>query len=394
MARLFIDTDLPLNNSGSRAVVGPNSAGSNESNESTKSVIWLVSDYIDPLLLTDNIRVVIDTFQQNRLRQLPSGGHRAEPDYIDRKTSLWRKHRLNAGTYVVMTTAKAYGELQVNHELIYPWASLLIESIISGHEQLTRDPILDSLAAEAMELDIINKNEQIVDQRMGRLILYSPLSLKNTASLYYWLKNSANSVYWGAVIMALIDSYGPSYYRFPLLNRETVDYRRTYFKDFMGNDDVETMINLWKRLSVNTDQLDQWIKEHKLRPSTVKRAVKTVEELLDLLDELGYSVEEEPPTISTSELVNSLQLILIKTYADELMELTGKTQPYYRGADGSNYALNQTDSLNQLYLNYPERLLALISQPIDEMISTIGVALNVSPTVVAKSSPPESDQSD
>lgn len=88
---------------------------------------------------------------------------------------------------------------------------------------------------------------------MGRFSPRYPLSVRNSAVLYYAVVKD-QLIFPYVVVLALIDSYGPSYFSYPPRSEEQSDneynefrenHRYKYFRKYEGRDDMETFIYMW-----------------------------------------------------------------------------------------------------------------------------------------------------
>ncbi len=226
-------------------------------------------------------------------------------------------------------------------------------------------------------LDLLDINYNILPA--GRLTLKLPLSMRNASLLIQWLQFKTEVIqsyppYPGIVAIAMIDSYGPSYFWYPekkpgisnsKYQQEQRLHRRDYYERFIGYSDVETFLNMWLMfisevgIKPRRRTVVQWCKNNTINIRIWTELINKIRLLIKISAELGH-----PVTISkftAINVVNAIRPLAANVYQDLIMKHLKTTQPsYYHYSTKQQYYLEQRRSVNKFGQNYPPYIIPLV----------------------------------
>ena len=231
------------------------------------------------------------------------------------------------------------------------------------------------LIGNLKKLGLIKEDNTISD--MGAFYTEFRLSLE-AYSVLWWLLNTTNDLYYGLVVVSIINNITRQLVQFEFGNNlspiefqaSVSDYRRKYYEKFIGRSDIHTYINIWREYQIFTGGLDspqsliQWTETNKLNTKNFSELHKVFSQLISQLPEYGYVINS-PTQVggSTDEIIDKIRPIVRKVYSDSEMILIDKDKMFYitnkSGEDKTRFGISIIPRLNTYSGNPPELLIPL-----------------------------------
>ena len=279
------------------------------------------------------------------------------------------------------------------------------------------DPhIIVSALSLLKSLELIDDLYRPTDK--GQIVSKIPLGLRNSVVLIDWLyhQDPIYPPYPAIVCMALIDNYGPSYFKYPSRRpqQDQADYKRSliihrekFYLKFAGFSDVDTLLNMWldfiagqrgseSNFNPSFKQTLNWCRNNRIDSRlwiqvqrTVRRLIKIVNGLKsDLSNNTTETIEVNEGNFTVENVTKALRPIMTKTYYDIIMRRIATSQPTYMMVDksqlstnnrstGPRYYLDQNQAVNRFYEQYPDYLIPLVRLDL-KRVKLINIGLDIS----------------
>ena len=353
---------------------------------SNKRKIIIATNIVETAVTINGIGLVIDTMTEKIVMPGTNGGTRLMNTFISQSSAEQRRGRTGRtqnGLCIRMMTKETYDRLPLQRKeeierlpLYFPLIEL-INVGIAPDKILTKTPPGKILEGIKMLQFLKNIDEKFQVTDIGRFVVNYPLSIRNSTTLWNWI-NSGYNIYQGVVITAMIDCYDPPYiwmpaYKGDLTSKayqlQLTEHRDNYFKKFLGNSELETMLNIWNELNPNlkspklrSDVL-KFSQDHSLNNKKWLELTKIIKQCLNQLEKEGYVVLPDEGADYKIDIDTSLRLmrpILRNTYADQVFDLNTKTfwVSYLEPGTDFVYSMDRAN-LNNYAENKPPKLIVL-----------------------------------
>ena len=349
----------------------------------------IVSTNIAEASLTINgLNGVFDTLTEKIAETSINGGLRLVVKHISKSSAKQRRGRTgrtNDGFLYRMCTQAFFEKLEPQRKpeiFRVPLTETIISLLDKGLDPITLFQGRLSPKRIKKDLDILKMLKMIDDKQnvteAGKFAAPFPLSVRSSVMIYEWLKlskkdGSSYPLFPIVVLVAIIDSYGPSYFFTPKkdIGQTAQEYRifkdayyETYFKKYKASTDLEVLLNFWndtvsqfESIKPNKGELGRWNNENSFNNKKVSELFSIIKQCCDRLVSKKYYVEMG---IFNPKNVLEVSKPLIKfAYADAIYEQRGsnyynlKTGEYYK-VDKSLIPENKKDYQRIIALNTSE----------------------------------------
>lgn len=351
---------------------------------SNKRKIIIATNIVETAVTINGIGLVIDTMTEKIVMPGTNGGTRLGNTFISQSSAdqrTGRTGRTQNGLSIRMITKETYGKLPLQRKeeierlpLYFPLIEL-INVGIAPDKILTKTPPGKILEGIKMLQFLKNIDDKFQVTDIGRFVVNYPLSVRNATTLWNWI-NSGYNIYQGVVLMAMIDCYDPPYiwmptYKGDLTSKayqlQLTEHRDNYFKKFLGNSELETMLNIWNELNPDLrspslrSNLRKFSQDHSLNHKKWLELTKIIKQCLVQLEKEGHMILPDEGAVYTIDIESSLKLlrpILRNTYADQVFDLNTKTFWVSYIEPGTDFVYSM-DRANLKKDNKPPKLIVL-----------------------------------
>lgn len=340
--------------------------------------IIVATNVVETSITINDVGFVFDTMLEKILEETNSGGQRLTVVYESKDSAQQRRGRTGrtrAGQCYRMCTKEFYDKLELHRppEISrVPIHDIILELSIVGltPRLLFTSDLLTSRIENATNLlvrigAIVRDPARGVNEvtQLGRFTPRLKLGVLNAAFYWHWMLNEDPiKRFPGIVVACIIDCYGPSYFYRPDVKRmgksekggskeeESEEFYDAdiYFERFKGNDDLETMLNVWVAISTEIPslrpshtQITKWCVDNSMNSKKIRELLRTVERCVLRLNRTKsytekpssnnqYAIKVGPiKRESVPKITEVTSLYLAIVYSDRLLIL-GKDGKYYR----------------------------------------------------------------
>ena len=200
--------------------------------------IIVATNVLETSVTVPDVGIVIDSMLEKQAGKSPIGGLSLNTTSISTSAAIQRcgrTGRTQAGVCIRMISLEKYNKLdqhtppEIERVPIHRYVMELITTGFNPEEilpQSVEEEINNSIGL-LKRLNIVSEENQITEG--GKFIFNFPLGVRTGAMLYQWVSQTSSitdvPVYPGAVIISILDNWGPSYFVYPRQRRETdVEY--------------------------------------------------------------------------------------------------------------------------------------------------------------------------
>ncbi len=370
----------------------------------TERKIIIATNIAETSITIQDIGFVVDTMLEKRVETSMSGGIRLSTQMISKDSANQRKGRTGRtipGKCYRMCTLKTYEQLDDHRPLEItriPIYDLVMELLDVGLEpnkvikEIDNQKLIDAiqLLNRLGMIEYENKNIKVTDK--GHFAPYFPLSVKNSAFLWDWVKEGY-APFPGVVIASIIDSYGPSFFWVPKeANVEEL------FGDYIGYSDLESSLNMWDDLyasigTINSTSpgIPKWSFDRSMNNKKIKELLQIISKCMGALSSL-YKTKLPIDSFNPKDALNASKPLLSNVYSDSI--LYHKIRNEYQDIERKLiYKLNNKDAINLFSTKYPKAIIALSSIEIKSgrgIMRVVSFALDTDKTPIITTKPDSS----
>ena len=374
-----------------------------------------------PEMLDSNIGYVIDSGAEHVYETSASGGLKSSIHYISKDLA---KSRSECGPICHrMYTPDKYTQLQdhpIPDILRVPLYEVIMNFLDAGIS--LRDIIPDQRLSDSMQLlERLGMVHNGVVTEMGKFAPKVPLSVKNAACLWNWMKEGY-PIFHGIIITSLIDCQGQSYFKIPRpktklsADEYTIhieEFKSKYLSKFIGYSDLETCLKIWTDfmefsyewiININAtspqyrtlytyamnkhgssdnhielwkdyirgDIIDEpsmtrWIKTNNLNERKIRELLTVVRQCIAQIGQLT-----DIGSLIVEEAINAVRPILAIIYSDTIVDHK-KGIIYFDPVTQEDYRLNKRDNFNRLIENPPPSIIVLSTHEFTGQYGTLRI---------------------
>lgn len=349
--------------------------------------IIIATNIAEMSITIENIGFVVDTMLEKRSETSLSGGFRLATHYISKdsaKQRSGRTGRTRSGISYRMCTLEKYNSfeehrpMEIDRVPIFELVMELLDIGLDPEEIITgtsKQRIQDStkLLKRLELIKIVDGTVNVTD--LGHFVPEFQFSVKNATFLWKWIE-AGHPVFPGIVVASLIESYGPSYFWQPrkkpdmsidVYNNMIKEHRQKYFSKFIGYNDLETCLNMWRDLTSflkgivgDQRQIAQWAKENSMNNKKIKELLLIVNQTIG---KLKNSIDIKMGPFTTAGVMKAARPILKLVYSDQLLTVKRGVN-YMNPLTKEEYKLDNRDALNRFVENPPYGIVGLITAEI------------------------------
>jgi HrpA-like RNA helicase len=349
--------------------------------------IIIATNIAEMSITIENIGFVVDTMLEKRSETSFSGGFRLTTHYISKdsaKQRSGRTGRTRSGVSYRMCTLEKYESfeehrpMEIDRVPIFELVMELLDIGLDPQEIITgtsKQRIQDSTTLlKRLELiKMVDGKVHVTD--LGHFAPQFQFSVKNATFLWKWIE-AGHPVFPGIVVASLIDSYGPSYFWQPrkkpdmsidVYNTMIKEHRQRYFSRFIGYNDLETCLNMWRDLTSSLRgivgdqrQIAQWAKENSMNNKKIKELLLIVNQTIG---KLKNSIDIKIGPFTTEGVMKAARPILKIVYSDQIL-LNKRGVNYVNPLTKEEYKLDNREALNMFIDKPPHGIIGLITAEI------------------------------
>lgn len=356
--------------------------------------IIIATNIAETAITISDLSAVFDSMTVKLMTTTKSGSAKLKVVYESKESSVQRKGRTGRnmpGIYYAMITEDDYANIPdvqtpaIEREPLY---NVTMDLMAAGLNPIKVVPQYSenkfsqtTKLLEKMELIKPTDNERWTVTDLGNFSANFPLSVRNSAFIWHWMKNITQSTVYPAVIMAaIIDNYGPSLLYFPNMRKdENYDqyqtrmghHRQKYFNKFSGSSDLHVYLKVWLVFShevknpfkAHYKQIKEWSKNNSINNKKLNEIIKTAQQCISILNRMKvkYNFKDLHPN-NMSDMVRKALPFLEKVYDDKKMRLSQDRDSllvYYSIVEKVNYNLYFNQAVNKLLLSKPQMIISL-----------------------------------
>lgn len=243
-----------------------------------------------------------------------------------------------------MMTRDLYNSLEMRKtSKVCLWRNWLIQNS-DKTSPLTIDRCWEHLTSEQQLIEKSTRNSAHVDPQLKDFLLRQPLGLRPALVLWKWAQDEL-PLFPMISLIAMLDSYGPPYFQYPVRTSEYQDregeyqtlirrHSERYFGDFAGKTDLDVLLKIWLSLldfaggfNDVPNYVDSWALQYSIDRHKILEAYLVARNLIKYFEDNKKQVQVGPFNIDTF-LVEAYDY-LEAVYKDRLVK------PAY--SDGSIY---------------------------------------------------------
>lgn len=353
-------------------------------------LIVVATNIAEASLTINGLDGVFDTLTEKIAETSINGGLRLVVKHISKSSAKQRRGRTgrtNDGFLYRMCTPAFFEKLEPQRKpeiFRVPLTETIIALLDKGLDPITLFQGRLSPKRIKKDLDILKMLKMIDDKQnvteAGKFAAPFPLSVRSSIMIYEWLKlskkdGSSYPLFPIVVLVAIIDSYGPSYFFTPKkdISQSASEYRtfkdayyETYFKKYKASNDLEVLLNFWndtvsqfESIKPNKGELSRWNVENSFNNKKVTELFSIVKQCCDRLVSKKHYIEMglfNPKTV-----LEVAKPLLRFAYADAIYEQRGSN--YYNLKTGEYYKLDKS-LIPENKKDYP-RIIALNTSEIE-----------------------------
>jgi HrpA-like RNA helicase len=355
--------------------------------------IIIATNIAEMSITVENIGHVVDTMIEKRAEMSQSGGFRLTTHSISKdsaKQRAGRTGRTRPGICYRLCTNATYEKLEqhrppeIDRVPIYEPIMELMSAGLEPGEVIRGIDISRVVKTTQLliKLGMVNYDKKVTE--MGHFAPQFPLSVRNSAVLWHWIKHKKEdgksyAIFPGVVVTALIDCYGPSYFWIPRKKPDVspeqhaelvLAHKEKYFAKYVGYNDLESAINMWNDLTNaiggidgNVRDIARWCKNNSINNKKIRELLMIVGQIVSKLKQLGYNVVLGPFTAAGA--IAAMRPFLLDVYSDSVMILNGTSNYYYNPATRDSYRLDTRDAVNGYSRKPPTGVIGLVTAEIE-----------------------------
>jgi HrpA-like RNA helicase len=319
--------------------------------------IIIATNVAETSITIPDVGLVIDSMLEKTSGTSQSGGNSLATQKIYQDSANQRKGRTGRncpGICYRMITEEKYNEIKAYRPpeiQRVPLHNMILELLVSHFNpaDLLKKYVDIQRIIDAVDLLIrINILEKPIDNNLpivkdiGNFIVKFPLSVRNGAFLYHWIKNK-NELYPGVVISAIIERYGPSYIWWPNEKKtpqdELILFRRKMFELYGDDNELISMCKIWNRMMAKIrgifatrEMIYDYCSNNFLNAKKIYEVIICVRQCIERLPNM------ELGNFSEKNIINTAIPLLISSYPDKL----------FSKWHGNKYILNEISSAHVL----------------------------------------------
>ncbi|CAH6419983.1 ATP-dependent helicase [uncultured virus] len=352
--------------------------------------IVIATNIAEMSITIEGVGHVVDTMVEKRAETSQSGGFRLTTHYISKDSATQRAGRTGRtrpGVCYRMCTRQKYESLEdhrppeIERVPIYETVMELLdvglvpENVIRG---IDAQRIINAVYLLERLKMVTKVNGVVTVTESGHFAPDFPLSVRNAAFLWKWIQSGYHDrIFPGIVVAALIDCYGPSYFWIPRrkpdqmpeeYNQTIRDYKQKYFAKYLGYNDLETSLNMWSDLTATIGGIHgsqrtiiNWSRDNSINNKKIRELLMIVEQSVNAATRLGYKVDIGPFT--TQGVMTAARPLLLSVYSDMTL-IQRRDITYFNPKTKEDYRLDNRDAVNQMALNPPPGVIALVTAEI------------------------------
>ncbi len=352
--------------------------------------IVIADSLAETTITLKNLGIIIDLMTDYRPELSLTGGLRYPKRYITKQQATLRSSR--GGRYKPllsyrMITKSLYDKLrdselpEIYQSPIHHTMLELIENGIDPYQVLTifdKDALNHNYSLMT-RLGVINTTGRITE--VGKFSRKVPLGLRNSIALYRYMKIDT-PLYPVIVLISMIDSFGKSYFVYPLREAglshaeytlELLEHRKRHFNPFEGKSDVHTYSNVWNIMmdevggpDVPSSDISDWCEDNAIRYENIAEVMTVINNIIDNIDG-GIGPNKSFDTDNTMDLLGP---ILADIYSDRkyIFDDTNIVRVRYVGngkiGNGKYYTIDSQNGINSIERDTPDTVYGLITSTI------------------------------
>lgn len=355
--------------------------------------IFVATNIVEASLTIDGLDGVFDSLTEKVGETSSSGGLRLVVKHISKSSASQRKGRTGRtrpGFCFRMCTPRFFETLTAQREpeiARVPLTNVSIEFINVGLDpvalfkgRVSQQRIKDTIDL-LKSLEMIDKKNKVTE--LGTFVTMFPLGVRNSAMIYNWMQlkkkdGSPYAIYPIIVLTCLIDSYNPWYYYIPKKSEDyTVEeynkFKNKYFKEKFGkyesNSDLKTLLLMWndlinnfKTLKPNYDELFQWSFEHSLNNKKIQEVLKVIKQCCEKISN-DNDVIIPIGTFNEDIFLKLASKVLTKSYGDNIYDMV-KDGVYINKKNKVYYKMDNQQKLNPSLKYQSKKIIGLITREI------------------------------
>lgn len=231
------------------------------------------------------------------------------------------------------------------------------------------------IQAEKCWLHLIEPNTSTISPKLKNFLLSEPLGLRPALVLWKWAQDGM-ALFPMLCLIALIDSYGPPYFQYPLRSpdmefrddmyqRLRQKHAEKYFSTFIGDNDLETLLKMWLNLLDFAGgfedvprYMQRWALQYSIRADKIAEVYAVIVNLITFFQQEGFTITKGPFEINI--FLRQARPYIEDVYADRIVTQTIPGGAIY-GSNG-NYYLRTGTEYSPVIREYPKQLYALVVQ--------------------------------
>ena len=340
---------------------------------------------------------VVDTMTERRVAHSTSDGTRLVLHWISKASSQQRKGRVGRtrkGLYYHMCTSGLFEILEDNRPDELENSSMI--NILMSLLGAGLNPYLILIGIDLSKIErrltLLQRlggiGSDLLPTQLGLMAAKLSLGFRNTLVLYRWWQQG-QPLFPAIVALAMLDSYGPSYFFFPRSEGNSLKMRfeeRERYKaqhydtptfNIRGYSDLETLLKLavalfsevspsgktFNLLDFPRWRLIEFSNTHSLNHRKIREAydaiIRVYNELNELAREPGFgTISVQLVRFDVADVVAHLLPLFREAYGDYRLRREGRR--YIHEPTGNVYILDAADSVNFMIRDPPAEIIALV----------------------------------
>jgi len=351
--------------------------------------IILATNIAESAITIEDLLVVIDSMFERRIEMNDLGNNKLELHLISKDSAEQRKGRTGRkkrnivivdsngvsetydGFVLRVIPEEDYEELEesktpeiervnIDKEVIEMF-SIKLDPRILFPKKILKDVKKSIFVLEKIKALEDDKKEIIVTD-LGDFISNLPLGVKMGAALYFWIFTLEQPAFPGLILSSLIDNFGPSYFWYPgrdskesitEYNARLKKIMKEYHSRFIGKDNLETLLNMWQTMAVETGyiapdrkKMVEWCKENYINNKKLREFTNIIMQIYNVV--VKYTEVDLGP-FDVERVVRYFNNILVEILDDNVM--TRLNNGRYKNKDstftlgGVKYSVPRKDEL-------------------------------------------------
>lgn len=279
-----------------------------------------------------NPTYTFDTLIKQRWLPTWSQGRRFRETFVSKEEA--NDDLILSGVVHRMMTRDLYNSLEsrVTNKVCH-WRNWLLQNSEQGLP-VTIDKCWSHLGSEQQ---LVSRNASQVNPQLKEFLLRQPLGLRPALLLWKWAQDGL-PLFPMISLVTMLDSYGPSYFQYPVRTSEYQDregeyqtlirrHSERYFSEFAGNNDLEVLLKIWLSLLDFAGGFDgvpsyveAWTLQHSMNRDKILEAYQIARDLVKYFEAKVGPFDINTFLIEAYDYINAI-------YADRLVK------PVYPGGN-------------------------------------------------------------